>query len=259
MKTKVQILCKCFLIVFFLSITSFSQSVKQMIVQQSLFSHGMEIHATSMVYESEEEKAKQIQDEAITQPSNSPLIYIYNTHQNETYRGGESVYQAALYLAERLQQLGFQVVVESGDFQAYGRENGLDYNYSYQISRSFINDAIMEYGGFDYMIDFHRDAVPYESSILVGEDGRTYAKLMCVVGGLGEYAYEIGKMASTISDNTNRYLPGIMKNTMTREAVYNQDLSESMILIENGSDTNSFEEVQNSLDILAKGLADSLR
>ena len=45
---------------------------------------------------------------------------------------------------------------------------------------------------------------------------------------------------------------------MTREAYYNQDMSDKMLLIEVGSDNNTFDEVKNSVDILALGIAQIL-
>ena len=48
--------------------------------------------------------------------------------------------------------------------------------------------------------------------------------------------------------------PGIMKKTMVREAYYNQQVNENMVLIEVGSNNSTFEEVSNSVDVLAQGL-----
>ena len=45
-----------------------------------------------------------------------------------------------------------------------------------------------------------------------------------------------------------------MKKTMVREAYYNQQVNENMVLIEVGSNNSTFEEVSNSVDVLAQAL-----
>ena len=191
------------------------------------------------------------------QPARDKSVYIYNTHQQEAYIGDLTVYNASQILADKLRLLGYTVVVEDGDFIKYGQENDMDYNMSYQISRKFITDAIMNNAGFDLIVDFHRDSVPRESTYIT-VNGIDYAKMMCVIGGLTDNAYEITKTASTLYDSCNKLVSGIMKNTMTREAYYNQDMSSKMLLIEVGSDNNTFDEVKNSVDILARGIAQIL-
>lgn len=191
------------------------------------------------------------------QPAKNKSIYIYSTHQQEAYIGDLTVYNASQILADKLRILGYTVIVEEGDFVKYGQENDMDYNMSYQISRKFITDAIMNNAGFDLIIDFHRDSVPRESTYIT-VNGVDYAKMMCVIGGLTDNAYEITKRASTLYDSCNTLVGGIMKNTMTREAYYNQDMSDKMLLIEVGSENNTFDEVKNSVDVLALGIAQIL-
>ena len=41
---------------------------------------------------------------------------------------------------------------------------------------------------------------------------------------------------------------------MVREAYYNQEMSENMILVEVGSNTNSFAEIENSVGLLSQGI-----
>lgn len=45
---------------------------------------------------------------------------------------------------------------------------------------------------------------------------------------------------------------------MTREAYYNQEVAKNIILMELGGDVNTFEEVSNSLDVIADGIYDVL-
>jgi len=184
-------------------------------------------------------------------------VYIYNTHQQEGYVGGETVMDAAAILGNALEEKGIHVVVENGDFHAYLQSLGLDYNQSYQASYVFLNEALVTYGGFDLIIDLHRDAIPREASYLE-VDGKRYAKMMPVIGGLTKNAETIKKEASTLSDIIDAKVHGIMRSIMVREAYYNQQVSERMMLIECGGDVNSFDEVRNSMQVLADGIYDYL-
>lgn len=220
--------------------------------------------------EQEEEQKTPEQSDAETkekepqeQETKSPLedtgkkVYIYNTHQSEGYEGGETVMDAAAILGNALEEHGVHVVLETADFTAYAKSQGWDYNQSYAVSYNFLNDALVDYGGFDLIIDLHRDAIPREASYL-DLDGKRYAKLMPVIGGLTEHAETIKQTASTLTDIIDAKVHGIMRSMMTREAYYNQQVSEKTILIECGGDVNPFDEVRNSMQVLADGIYDYL-
>lgn len=184
-------------------------------------------------------------------------VYIYNTHQSEGYVGGETVMDAAAILGNKLEERGIHVVLETANFAEYLKARGLDYNQSYQASNNFMNDALVNYGGFDLIIDLHRDAIPREASFMEA-NGKTYAKMMPVIGGLSTNAEVIKKNSSTLSDIIDGKVHGIMRSVMVREAYYNQSVSDRMMLIECGGDVNPFDEVKNSMEVLADGIYDYL-
>lgn len=184
-------------------------------------------------------------------------IYIYNTHQEESYKGGKTVMDAAAILAKKLEDKGIKVILETNDFPKYARENGLDYNKSYVVSHKYLNDALVNYNGFDLIIDLHRDSIPREVSY-IESDGKTYAKAMMVVGGLGKNAKTTMQTSSTLTDIINKKKSGMMRSVMNREAYYNQEVHKNVVLIELGGDVNTFEEVTNTTDYLAEGIAELL-
>ncbi len=216
-----------------------------------------------------DDKPAENQDKTDTKPKNTDqkeekkpkdtgkTVYIYNTHQSEEYEGGETVMDAAAVLGNELEERGIHVVLETANFAEYLKAKGLDYNASYEASRNFMNDALVNYGGFDLIIDLHRDAIPREVSYLKA-NGKTYAKMMPVIGGLSKNADVIKKNSSTLSDIIDSKVHGIMRSTMVREAYYNQSVSDRMMLIECGGDVNPFNEVKNSMEILADGIYDYL-
>lgn len=219
--------------------------------------------------EAKDDKPAENQDKTDTKPKDTDqkeekkpkdtgkTVYIYNTHQSEEYEGGETVMDAAAVLGNELEERGIHVVLETANFAEYLKVKGLDYNASYEASRSFMNDALVNYGGFDLIIDLHRDAIPREVSYLKA-NGKTYAKMMPVIGGLSKNADVIKKNSSTLSDIIDSKVHGIMRSTMVREAYYNQSVSDRMMLIECGGDVNPFDEVKNSMEVLADGIYDYL-
>ncbi|MEG2685045.1 MAG: stage II sporulation protein P [Erysipelotrichaceae bacterium] len=185
--------------------------------------------------------------------SNKKKIYIYNTHQQEAYSDTGSVMEAAALLSNELVKLGYEVVLETNDFSKYANDNNLDYNQLYLVSSKYINDAFVNYKGFDLVIDLHRDSIP-RNLTYYNEGKLNYAKMMLVVGGLSDNSYDVTKLSATLTDIINKEHNGIMRSVMNREAYYNQQMFPKMILIELGSDANTFDEVKNTIPILANGL-----
>lgn len=180
-------------------------------------------------------------------------IYIYDTHQGEQYSDGKGVMDAAASLGKKLEEKGYKVVLETHDFEKYLSDNGMDYNSSYLASNKFLQDTLVNYGGFDLIIDLHRDSIPRSVSV-IEVDQKVYAKSMCVVGGLNKNAADVEKMSSTLTDMMNTKVNGIMKSPMVREAYYNQAVTDHMLLIEVGSEETSFEEVTNTTNVLAESI-----
>lgn len=189
--------------------------------------------------------------------STGKKIYIYNTHQSEAYAGGETVMDAAAILGKKLEEKGFKVVLETNDFGKYLSQHGLDYNKSYVASYNYLNDALVNYGGFDLCLDLHRDSIPRSVSYMKKGE-KTYAKGMMVVGGLGKNAKSATALSTTLTDIINAKMNGMMRSVMVREAYYNQEVHNNILLMELGGDVNTFDEIKNSLDIIADGIYDLL-
>lgn len=207
--------------------------------------------------ENSEEKTTPKTSEETKAKSTGKRVYIYDTHQDEGYQGGKTVLDAAAILSQKLEDRGIKVVLETNDFIRYRDTHGLNYNQSYVVSYKYLSDALVNYGGFDLCLDLHRDSIPREASF-ISIDGKNYAKGMFVVGGLGKHAKEVTQLSTTLTDTINAKKNGIMKGVMTREAYYNQEVADHIVLMELGGDVNTFEEVSNSLDVIADGIYDVL-
>ena len=178
-----------------------------------------------------------------------PLVYIYNTHDNEKYRDNTSVYSGAMALHNNLNKLGIESIVEERKVSSL-MYTGLS---QYDISRNFINDIKSNYNSIRYYVDIHRDSVS-DTKIII--NNKKYAKIMFVLG-LDNPNYLKNK---DILVKMNKYLddnyPGLSKGIYEKQGssvngIYNQDISENVLLIEIGGIDNNFEEVNNSTEIIS--------
>ncbi len=281
MAKKIQILLKLCIVTYLLLISPFFVQVKEYIFEVSsylstaVYDHSLLIEEIaikdrlnllsvnqsiilsdeqgSTLLDSNYVEAKPGKDENISVNDGSKKVYIYNTHQSEEYADEKGVVEASIYLANLLQEAGIQVVYESNEMATYLNERGLDYNSSYQASNFYLNEALVNFQGFDLVIDFHRDSVPRENTF-VEIDGTSYAKMMFVVGNLSTNQEHITGLSNQLKDLVNQNLSGVIKETFIREAYYNQSVYENMVLVEMGSENNNYEEVLNSTELLAKAI-----
>lgn len=186
--------------------------------------------------------------------NDKPIIYIYNTHQKEKYSDDKTVLDASNIFRDELNKYNIDVIVEQRDITEFMRTNNISYAYSYYASKFYIKD-IMSKNKLDLMIDLHRDSVD-KSAVTLKLDGKGYAKILFVVGGENKnykdnysLAHHINNMIISKYPNISRGI--IVKSGKNVNGIYNQDLSKDMILLELGSDDSNFDEVKNTITILA--------
>lgn len=196
----------------------------------------------------------------------SPIIYIYNTHQLENYSNDNleiygitpNVQMASYLLREKLNEINIPTIVEEANMSDILEKNGWDYSYSYQASRSLITQKKQTYSSLKYFIDLHRDSISKELST-VTINNKNYAKVLFVVGQdhqNWESNYNFANaINSLITENYSGLSRGIIKKTgMNVNGIYNQDLSPNTLLIEVGGVDNTIEEVYNTIEALANVL-----
>lgn len=281
MKTNFKIFFKCIGIIFFLSITPFFHGMIQTFQLKNINFFHYNIHHNSnelvqsvkknlnvLTYNSNVninyekinfETTTDINEvkEPMVLPKRDKRVYIYSTHQKENYLDGETVMDAAVELGKTLETYGIEVVLETNDFTQYAKSNNISYDKFYNISNKFIADAFATYGHFDSIIDLHRDSIPRNSTFITNA-GIDYAKMMFVVGGLSKNVNAVTANSTTLTDIINKKVYGIMRTVMTKQSYYNQFMNEKMVLIELGSNNNTFKEVKNSIDYLAKGISEMI-
>lgn len=189
----------------------------------------------------------------------SPLVYIYNTHDKEDYVNPDySIYNincnvktASYILQDKLKEYNINSIVEERSPTNEVSKNKLDYKYTYSYSRTYLEEAIKNYPSVKIFIDLHRDGVKKEVSTAV-INGTSYAKLMFFLGLGHENSKDNQKLVNDLENIIKKDYKEILRNTFIRKNdSYNQDLSPNSFLIEVGGNYNTIEEVYNSLDVLA--------
>lgn len=189
-----------------------------------------------------------------------PEVYIYNTHQTEEYIGDEllptpTVQTGAYYLKDKLESLGIKTIVEEANIKQILEENNWNYTQSYKASRINLEKIKNEYPSIKIFIDFHRDSVKRElSTVTINE--KNYAKILFVIGKEHQNYNQNLEFTTKLNDIIEKNYKELTKGILQKEGwgvngIYNQDIKENVILMEVGANENTFEEVTNTLDLIA--------
>ncbi len=206
-------------------------------------------------------------DVTIHGDSSNPQILIYHTHSQEGYidsvPGDEAtgVVGAGAYLAALLsEQYGYNVIHHTGQYDVEVRDQ------AYSVAAPAIEQILAQYPSIEVVIDLHRDEVREEVQLVTDIDGRTCAKFMFFNGlSYSNTLGDIGYLANPhIQENlafsfqaqvvANEYYPGITRGIYLRAYRYNMHFVGKNMLIELGAQTNTCEEVWNTVPIIAQVL-----
>ena len=169
-------------------------------------------------------------------------ILVYHTHTLEEYADGTTVIDAGNDLAEKLNNLGFEVDNVVDNFS-------VDYNNAYASSRNYLSN--IDLTQYKLIIDLHRDAAG--SKIIRQLEDGDYTVVKFVFSTSNKNYIEQQNLANKISAN----LQDIYDEDFTYDKGilhFNQDLSNNIVLIENGFNTNTIDEVKNSNTKIANAI-----
>ena len=227
-------------------------------ISKSILKSPLDIENISLVNNEEEVK------------SNEPLIYIYNTHDEEAYYNSylnpynivPDVKLASYYFQERLKDLGIGSVVETRKIKTILEENGWNYRYSYNASRVYLEEVAKNNPSIEYFIDLHRDSVGKDKTTTV-INGKSYARVMFLVGLEHENYQKNLDLATRLNELIGQFDSTLSRGIYQKEGpgvngIYNQDFSSKTILIEVGGQYNTIEEVANTIEVIARVLKDYL-
>lgn len=199
-----------------------------------------------------------------------PLIYIYNTHDEEAYYNSylnpynivPDVKLASYYFQERLKDLGIESVVEKRKIKDVLDKNGWNYRYSYNASRVYLEEVSKNNPSIKYFIDLHRDSVGKDKTTTT-INGKSYARVMFLVGLEHENYQKNLDLATRLNELISQFDSTLSRGIYQKEGpgvngIYNQDFNSNTILIEVGGQYNTIEEVANTIEVIARVLKDYL-
>ena len=202
--------------------------------------------------------------------NSEPLIYIYNTHDEETYYNSylnpynivPNVKLASYYFQERLKDLGIESVVEKRKIKDVLDKNGWSYRYSYNASRVYLEEVSKNSPSIKYFIDLHRDSVGKDKTTTI-INGKNYARVMFLVGLEHENYQKNLELATRLDELIRQFDSTLSRGIYQKEGpgvngIYNQDFNSNTILIEVGGQYNTIEEVANTIEVIARVLKDYL-
>lgn len=198
------------------------------------------------------------------------VVYVYFSHNRESYlpylkgvTDPDKAYHSQInvtkigdQLKTSLENRGIGTFIDKTDIQANLNKKGLGYGKSYQESRPVVQAAIASNRDLQYFIDIHRDSRRKDQTT-VTINGKSYAKLVFVVGGKNPNHEKNERLATELHNLLQKKYKGLSRGVITKQepgsnGIYNQNLSENAMLIEFGGVDNTFEELNRSADALAE-------
>lgn len=197
----------------------------------------------------------------------SPIIYIYNSHQLENYNSSNlsiygitpNVLMASYLLKEKLIDKGISTIVEDTNLTEFLELNNWSHANSYRASRIFMLDKKNTYPSIKYYLDIHRDSVNKNIST-IKINNKNYARILFVVGKEHNAWEENLNTANEINTIIEKKYPGLSRGIYKKEGenvngIYNQDLSPNTILLELGGVDNTIDEVMCTINALTDVLS----
>ena len=191
-----------------------------------------------------------------------PEVYIYNTHQGETYEGKgleeynitPGVMMASYLLQKKLIESNVKSIVMEENLIDYMNINNMNHAKSYMASRKFLEEAINNNQNLKLIIDIHRDSLPKEKSTVI-INNKPCAKILFVIGEEYDTYKNNLNMTNIINEKIKEKYPELSRGIITKggsgnNGVYNQDLSDKITLMELGADKNTIEEINNTIDLI---------
>lgn len=192
-----------------------------------------------------------------------PEVYIYNTHQGETYEGKgleeynitPGVMMASYLLQKKLLENNVKAIVMEENLIDYMNINNMNHAKSYIASRTFLEEALKNNQNLKLIIDIHRDSLPKEKSTVI-INNKPCAKILFVIGEEYDTYKENLNMTNIINEKIKEKYPNLTRGIITKggagnNGVYNQDLNNKITLMELGADKNTIEEVNNTIELIS--------
>lgn len=207
-------------------------------------------------------------DLSIDLQGEGPKVLIYHTHSQEAFadsRPGEWQ-DTVVGLGENLKnnletRYGISVLHLTDTFDVI--DGVTDRSAAYTYAEQRVREVLEEYPSIKVVIDLHRDGVAESTRLVTEIDGKETAQLMflnglCRTAANGPIEYlqnpyltENLAFSFKLQVKAAQYYPDLMRRIYLRSYQYNLHILPRSLLVECGAQTNTVEEVQNAMPLLA--------
>lgn len=207
-------------------------------------------------------------DLAIEKNNAQPQILIFHTHSQEGFSdsaagdASTSIVGVGDYLTKLLtDKYGYNVI---HDTTVYDYVDGkLDRSKAYTYAENGIAAILRDNPSIEVVIDLHRDGVAETTHLVTEVDGKSMAKIMFFNGlSYSKVNGDIAYLSNPYRDTNlamslqmqllgEAYYPGFLRRIYVNAYRYCLHERGRSMLIEAGAQTNTFEEVKNSMEPLA--------
>ena len=135
---------------------------------------------TSQTSGNSDEEAIKSSDEEVTKDEQKPLVFIYHTHNGESfisetqvqdpnmaYHDSKNITLIGEKLSHELKEKGINNIHDNRDIMGITKERGLSFNQSYMVSRESLQDAIQKNKNIKMAFDIHRDSLKGEIQLKI--------------------------------------------------------------------------------------------
>lgn len=222
--------------------------------------HYPEINTTEMISTLDLEA---LLNEELTLESKTPTILITTTHSREIYKDGKNI----TTLAEKLASL----LEETYDVQTICLKTESELVTSFAEMEVEVQKVLKEKPDIQFMIDLHRDGSSVDTSISL--NGQTVAPILlinglCVdpeIGTIGSskayhnpYMNENLTISLKVKEQADKTFPDLIKPIALSAYCLNQNLVPYAMHVEVGSNRNTFDEAERSIEAFSTILGETL-
>ena len=206
-------------------------------------------------------------DLRIEKDSTVPQILVFHTHSQEKFADSEENGMSIVNVGDRLvsllqEQYGYNVIHLTDEFDMAG--GVLDRSEAYTYANTKLDEVLAQNPSIQVVIDLHRDGVDASKHLVTGIDGKQTARIMLFNG--ISYTKEQGEIdylpnpyiTENLAMTYKMFLLGKINYPDLFRCIYISGYRYCLhhvprsMLIEAGAQTNTYEEVYNAMEPLAR-------
>lgn len=203
-------------------------------------------------------------------------VFIYNTHNRESWTHvaptiGSSVDHPIKNIqlvgkrfGKVLQEKGVNNTVSQIDFIQQLIDQKKTYPMAYAESYKAVKTATKQNPALEYYFDIHRDGDVPRSKTAININGKSYARILFVIGTRNRNFMQNERMAKELNALVEKKYPGLSRGVIAKgahegNAEYNQSISPGSLLLEIGGINNTLAESYNTAEAFADVFAEYYR